>query len=110
MNPEVREYFDLIKKYLSEKYGFEETSYDVTDAGFRLDLRLTEEQAETLDEKRDQLVGMAKRAAWFAADQLRVSTDQVSKVGYQFQDGVLTLAGAPTVLTALLLQIFDEEP
>ena len=34
----------------------------------------------------------------------------ISQVGYQFQDGVLTLAGAPTVLSALLLQIFDEEP
>ena len=110
MNPEVREYFDLIKKYLSEKYSFEEISYDVTDAGFRLDLRLTPEQAETLEGKRARLGELARRAAWFAADQLRVPMEQVNRVGFQYEDGILTLVGAPTVLTALLLQILDEEP
>ena len=110
MNPEVKEYFDLIKNYLAGKYGFVDTSYDVTDAGFQLNLQLTPEQAERFEQSRERLTEYSKRAAWFAADQLRVPVEQVSKVGCQFLDGVLILYGAPPVLSALVLQIFGEEP
>ena len=110
MNPEVQQYFDLIKTYLSEKYGFEDTRYSVTESGFRLDLRLTPEQTEKLEAQRDDLALYAKKAAWFAADQLRTPVEQVAHVGFQFADGVLTLYGAPPVLSAFVLQIFDAEP
>ena len=55
MNPEVKEYFDLIKNYLAGKYGFVDTSYDVTDAGFQLNLQLTPEQAERFEQSRERL-------------------------------------------------------
>lgn len=108
MDPQVQEYFRLIGAYLEEKYAFPQVTYTVGEEGFGLSVSLTEGQAARWERQAGDLPGYVSTARWFAADQLRVPMDQVPPVRLGLEDRILRLYGAPPVLTALLLQVFDD--